>query len=68
MNWNKIFALSLRHIYLIKGSLVVFSPLFFHFDETLKIFETLLLSKKVLIFFKEEHWICLLYTSDAADE
>ena len=25
--------------YLIKGSLIIFAPLFFHFDETLKIFE-----------------------------
>ena len=50
-------------LYLIKGSLIVFSPLFFHFDETLKIFETLLLSKKVLIFFKEEHWIINLFLS-----
>ena len=48
--------------YLIKGSLIVFSPLFFHFDETLKIFETLFLSKKILIFLENEHWlinICL---------
>jgi len=43
--------------YLIKGSLIIFSPLFFHFDETLKIFETLFLSKKILIFLKDEHWI-----------
>ena len=43
--------------YLIKGSLIVFSPLFFHFDETLKIFETLFLSEKILIYLKDEHWI-----------
>ena len=43
--------------YLIKGSLIVFSPLFFHFDETLKIFETLFLSEKILIYLKNEHWI-----------
>ena len=43
--------------YLIKGSLIVFSPLFFHFDETLKIFETLFLSKEILIFLENEHWI-----------
>ena len=43
--------------YLIKGSMIVFAPLFFHFDETLKIFETLFLSKETLIFLKNEHWI-----------
>ena len=43
--------------YLIKGSLIVFSPLFFHFDETLKIFETLFLNKSILAYIKEEHWI-----------
>ena len=49
-------------LYLTKGSLIVFSPLFFYFDETLKIFETLFLSKKILIFLEDEHWlinICL---------
>ncbi len=46
-----------QFFYLIKGSLVVFSPLFFHFDDTLKIFETLFLSKKTIIFLKDEHWI-----------
>ena len=50
-------------LYLIKGSLIVFSPLFFHFDETLKIFETLLLSKKVLTFFEDEHWIINIFLS-----
>ncbi len=43
--------------YLIKGSLVVFAPLFFHFDETLKIFETLMISKIFLTFLELEHWI-----------
>jgi len=43
--------------YLIKGSMIVFAPLFFHFDETLKIFETLFLSKEILILLKNEHWI-----------
>ena len=43
--------------YLIKGSMIVFAPLLFHFDETLKIFETLFLSKETLIFLKNEHWI-----------
>ena len=43
--------------YLIKGSLIIFAPLFFHFDETLKIFETLFLSKEILIFLENEHWI-----------
>ena len=44
-------------VYLIKGSLIIFSPLFFHFDETLSIFETLFLSKKIIIFLDNEHWI-----------
>ena len=44
-------------VYLIKGSLIIFSPLFFHFDETLRIFETLFLSKKIIIFLDNEHWI-----------
>ena len=43
--------------YLIKGSLIIFAPLFFHFDETLKIFETLMLSKAFLTFIEIEHWI-----------
>ena len=43
--------------YLIKGSIIIFSPLFFQFDNTLKIFETLMLSKNFIIFIKEEHWL-----------
>ena len=43
--------------YLIKGSLIIFAPLFFHFDETLKIFETLMLIKAFLTFLEIEHWI-----------
>ncbi len=46
-----------QFLYLIKGSLIVFSPLFFHFDETLKIFEILFLNKKSLILLENEHWI-----------
>jgi len=46
-----------QFFYLVKGSFVVFCPLFFHFDETLKIFETLFLDQKVLVFLKEKHWI-----------
>ena len=46
-----------QFLYLIKGSLIIFSPLFFHFDETLKIFETLLVNKKILVFLKDAHWI-----------
>ena len=46
-----------QFFYLIKGSLVVFAPLFFHFDETLKIFETLMISKIFLTFLELEHWI-----------
>ncbi len=43
--------------YLIKGSIIIFAPLFFHLDETLKIFETLMLKKEFLIFLQYEHWI-----------
>jgi len=43
--------------YLIKGSLIVLAPLFFHFDETLEIFETLMLSKEIITFLELEHWI-----------
>ena len=48
-------------IYLVKGSLIVFSPLFFHFDETLKIFQSLFLSEKILIFLENEHWIINIF-------
>ena len=44
-------------LYLIKGSLIIFAPLFFHFDETLKIFETLMLSNNFIIFLQDEHWL-----------
>ncbi len=50
--------------YLVKGSLIVFAPLFFHFDETLKIFETLMLNNSFIIFLELEHWIiniCLIF-------
>ncbi len=50
--------------YLVKGSLIVFAPLFFHFDETLKIFETLMLNNAFIIFLELEHWIiniCLIF-------
>jgi len=43
--------------YLIKGSLIIFAPLFFHIDETLKIFEVLLINDEVLFFIKDQHWI-----------
>ena len=43
--------------YLIKGSLIIFAPLFFHIDETLKIFEFLLINDEVLFFIKDQHWI-----------
>ena len=36
--------------YLTKGSLIVFSPLFFQIDETLKIFKTLFLNDEILFF------------------
>ncbi len=44
-------------LYLIKGSLIIFAPLFFHFDETLKIFETLMLSNNFIVFLQDEHWL-----------
>ena len=43
--------------YLIKGSLIIFAPLFFHIDETLKIFQVLLINDEVLFFIKDQHWI-----------
>ena len=43
--------------YLIKGSLIIFAPLFFHINETLKIFEVLLINDKALFFIKDQHWI-----------
>tara|TARA_A100001037_G_C14999463_1_gene566310 strand:+ start:65 stop:1006 length:942 start_codon:yes stop_codon:yes gene_type:complete len=46
-----------QFLYLVKGSIVVFSPLFFHFEETLKIFEILFIKENFLILLKEEHWI-----------
>ena len=49
-NFNQFF-------YLIKGSLIIFAPLFFHIDETLKIFEVLLINDKVLFFIQDQHWI-----------
>ena len=50
-------------LYLIKGSLIIFSPLFFHTEETLKIFELLLINNSFLIFIQKEHWVinvCLI--------
>jgi len=46
-----------QFFYLIKGSLIIFAPLFFHIDETLKIFEVLLINDKVLFFIQDQHWI-----------
>ena len=51
--------------YFIKGSLIIFAPLFFYFDETLKIFETLMVSESFLTFLELEHWIinvCLFFS------
>tara|TARA_Y100000817_G_scaffold45366_1_gene31650 strand:+ start:1929 stop:2867 length:939 start_codon:yes stop_codon:yes gene_type:complete len=51
-------------LYLVKGSLIIFSPLFFHTDETLKIFELLFINNSFLIFIKNEHWVinvCLIF-------
>ena len=51
-------------LYLVKGSLIIFSPLFFHTDETLKIFELLLINNSFLIFIQNEHWVinfCLIF-------
>ena len=50
-------------LYLIKGSLIIFSPLFFHTEETLKIFELLHINNSFLIFVQKEHWVinvCLI--------
>ena len=47
--------------YLIKGSLIIFAPLFFHIDETLKIFEVLLINDKILFFIKDQHWIINIF-------
>ena len=44
-------------LYLIKGSLIIFAPLFFYIDETLKIFEVLLINDEILFFIKDQHWI-----------
>ena len=46
-----------QFFYLIKGSLIIFAPLFFHINETLKIFEYLLINDEVLFFIKDQHWI-----------
>ncbi len=50
-------------LYLVKGSLVIFAPLFFHFDETLKIFETLFLNQQIITFLKIEHWVINVFLS-----
>ncbi len=53
-----------QFLYLVKGSLIIFSPLFFHTDETLKIFELLFINNSFLIFIKNEHWlinVCLIF-------
>ena len=52
-----------QFFYLIKGSLIIFSPLFFHFDQTLKIFETLFLDQQIISFLKIEHWIINAFLS-----
>ena len=46
-----------QFFYLIKGSLIIFAPLFFYIDETLKIFEVLLINDEILFFIKDQHWI-----------
>tara|TARA_B100000029_G_scaffold351187_1_gene343644 strand:+ start:179 stop:1120 length:942 start_codon:yes stop_codon:yes gene_type:complete len=50
-----------RLFYLLKGSLIIFAPLFFHIDETLKIFEILYIKNEVLFFIKDEHWIINIF-------
>ena len=53
-----------QFFYLIKGSLIIFAPLFFHIDETLKIFGNLFIDENILILLKDEHWminICLFF-------
>ncbi len=54
-----------QFFYLIKGSLIIFAPLFFHINETLKIFEILLINNQALFFIKDKHWIinvCLTFS------
>ena len=46
-----------QFFYLIKGSIIVFAPLFFHIDETLNIFEILFLNDQILFFLRNKHWI-----------
>ena len=50
-----------QFFYLIKGSLIVFAPLFFHINETLKIFEILYIKNEVLLLIKNEHWIINIF-------
>jgi len=52
-----------QFFYLIKGSLIIFAPLFFYIDETLKIFEVLLINDEVLFFIKNQHWIINIFLS-----
>ncbi len=52
-----------QFFYLIKGSLVVFAPLFFHSNETLKIFDTLFLNEKIIKFLEIEHWLINVFLS-----
>ncbi len=59
-NFNSYFD---QFLYLIKGSIVIFAPLFFQFEETLKIFEILLLKENFLAFLREEHWIINIFLS-----
>ena len=50
-------------LFFVKGSMIIFAPLFFHTDETLGIFEILFVKDSIFLnFIKNEHWlinICL---------
>ena len=50
-----------QFFYLIKGSLIICAPLFFHISETLKIFEVLHIKNEVLLFIKNEHWVINIF-------
>jgi len=52
-----------QFFYLIKGSLIICAPLFFHISETLKIFEVLYIKNEVLFFIKDKHWIINIFLS-----
>jgi len=50
-----------QFFYLIKGSLIICAPFFFHISETLKIFEVLYAKNEILLFIKNEHWVVNIF-------